>query len=282
MESPAASEHSAAALCDALGIGRSSFYEYRSRRDGSEAAQELEREVIRIFWRHKRRYGARRIRSDLADIGIAAGRCRVREVMRRNGLAAIQPKSFVPRTTQTDPMLARSPNLLLDRPLPDGPSQVWVGDITYLPLAGGGWLYLSTWLDLWSHVITGWHVDDHMREELVMESFRVALKRRRTSKGLIVHSDGGGQYASKGFRTLLGQREFRQSMTRTNNHYDNATAESLFSRFKAELLEDGTFASLEEARMEIFDYIDCYYNPTRKHSSLGNKSPFNFEREAGY
>lgn len=282
MQSPAASEHSVSRLCSALDIARSSLYDYRSRKSSSEASQELERQVISIFWFHKRRYGARRILSDLEDLGVRAGRARVREIMRRNGLVAIQPKSFIPRTTRTDPMLRRSGNLLLDKPLADGPNQIWVGDITYLPLVGGGWLYLATWLDTWSHVITGWQVDDNMREGLVLEAFQVALTRRKTAEGLVVHSDGGGQYASKSFRTLLGQRGFKQSMTRSNNHYDNAMAESLFSRFKAELMEDGIFTSLEEARIEIFDYIDCYYNPIRKHSSLNNKSPFNFEREAGY
>ena len=241
----------------------------------------LERAVIDIFWDHKRRYGARRIVSELADMGIQVGRTRVRSIMKRNGLEAIQPKSFVPKTTQSDPMLKRSPNLLLESPLPSGKDQIWVGDITYLPTDQGKWLYLATWLDLWSHFIVGWKVYDHMGESLVIDSFNYAVLQRNPAQGLIVHSDGGGQYASKNFRLQLIRKGFRQSMTRRSNHYDNAVAESLFSRFKAELLEGGAFMSLEDAQLECFEYIEAYYNTKRKHSSIGYKKPLQFEKERG-
>lgn len=121
-----------------------------------------------------------------------------------------------------------------------------------------------------------------MKEQLVIQAFEKAVTKRKPSRGLIIHSDGGSQYASSKFRQRLGQYGYRQSMTRKSNHYDNAFAESLFSRFKAELLEDGIFYDIEEARLECFDYIDCYYNPIRKHSSIGNKSPLLFERLMGY
>ena len=159
---------------------------------------------------------------------------------------------------------------------------MWVGDITYLPVLDGEWCYLSSWLDLWSHVIVGWSVEDHMREDLVVDSFRIAEKKRQPTQGTIIHSDGGGQYGSKKFRKVIENGEYRQSMTRRDNHYDNATAESLFSRLKAELLEDGVFSTVEDARTECFDYIEGYYNERRKHSSIGYKKPLHFERELGY
>ena len=160
--------------------------------------------------------------------------------------------------------------------MPQAPNTLWVGDITYIPLRNGGWLYLATWMDLFSRLVVGWKLDPHMREGLVTDAFRQAVASRDPPEGLIVHSDGGGQYASKAFRRLL-QGKFRQSMTRRNNHYDNAHAESLFSRFKAELLERGAFLNLEDAHKECFGYIEEYYNRKRRHSALGYLSPLEFE-----
>lgn len=237
--------------------------------------------MITVFGQHKRRYGSRRIVSELKDKGIRVGRQRVRSILRRNSLRAIQPKSFVPKTT-TSSRLRRSPNLLQDGFVFNRPNQVWVGDITYLPLENGSWCYLAIWMDLWSRVIVGWNLEDHMEESLVIQAFKNAEFRRRPERGTIIHSDGGGQYGSKRFRKILDAGNYRQSMTRRDNHYDNAHAESLFSRVKAELLEGGKFLSIEDARTECFDYIEGYYNTQRKHSSLGYKTPLQFEREMGY
>ena len=239
----------------------------------------MEQAIIEAFWRHKRRYGTRRLVAELADEGIRIGRQRVSSILKKYDLQAIQPKSFVPKTTKSHPHLKRNDNLLLVEGFPKGINRVWVGDITYLPLVGGRWLYLAVWLDIYSHYIVGWKVADHMKEALVMEAFEQAIWTRKPSKDLIVHSDGGGQYASAEFRKRLALLGFRQSMTRKNNHYDNAFAESLFSRFKAEVLEKGIFLSLEDAKTECFDYIECYYNTIRRHSSIGYKSPLQFERE---
>lgn len=239
----------------------------------------LEAALVVAFWRHKRRYGARRLVSELADEGYVVGRRKVRSLMLKNALVAIQPKSFVPKTTQPNDGLVRSPNLLIDRDKVLRCNEVWVGDITYLPLANGDWAYLSTWLDLYSRHIVGWDVQAHMKEDLVLTSFEKAVSKRSPSKGLIIHSDGGGQYKSAKFRKRLNNYGYLQSMTRKDNHYDNAHAESLFSRLKAELLEDGVFLNVEEARMECFDYVECYYNPIRRHSALGNISPLQFEEK---
>ena len=138
---------------------------------------------------------------------------------------------------------------------------------------------MATWTDLFSRRILGWAVSSDMTEDLIIEAFLMLLGRVRLPAGCIVHSDRGGQYASKKFRAMLKLHGCRQSMSRAGETYDNAFAESLFSRYKAELLEGGSFADAEEARMETFQYIDGYYNPVRRHSSIGYKSPLAFETD---
>jgi len=230
-----------------------------------------------IFEEHEQRYGTRRIEAELKERGIEAGRWQIRSRMAEQGLKAIQPRSFVPKTTQTNPNLLRSENLLLQMDKVKWINLVWVGDITYLPLINGGWAYLATWMDLFSRLIVGWKISLSLNAELVIRSFEKAMIRRQVSSGLIVHSDGGGQYMDKEFRKMLALNNCRQSMTRVDNHYDNAFAESLFSRYKAELLRNRPFANLENAQDSIFEYIETYYNRKRRHSALNYKSPENFE-----
>ena len=215
--------------------------------------------------------------------GWLVGRHQIRSRMEEQNLKAIQPKSYVPKTTQSHPHLRRSPNLLLlAENLPTKPNEVIVGDITYLPNEEKGedkWLYLATWLDLYSHRIVGWHIDRHMEESLVIEATKQVIDFRQPEKNFLVHSDGGGQYGAIKFRELLKLHGFRQSMTRRDNHYDNAHAESLFSRFKAELLDGGIFRGLDDAYYRTFEYIEGYYNTIRRHSSIGYLSPANYEQE---
>lgn len=199
--------------------------------------------------------------------------------MKEAGLKAIQPRSFVPKTTKTNPNLARSPNLLLEMDKIEQPNKVWVGDITYLAMKGGGWTYLATWTDLYTRKIVGWKVDAALSASIVADSFQKAVKSQKPDQGLIVHSDGGGQYKEKNFRAMLSNNGMKQSMTRVDNHYDNAFAESLFSRIKAELSAQWPFKNLEDAQCKIFEYIEGYYNRIRKHSSLGYVSPQVFEDE---
>ena len=158
------------------------------------------------------------------------------------------------------------------------PRQALVSDITYLPLYTGQWAYLATWLDLYSRKIVGWQVGATMTADLVISALSQAMAREQLPRGLIVHSDRGGQYVDAEFRQLLHAFGYEQSMSRASQTYDNAFAESLFSRYKAELLEGGAFRDVEEARMESFHYIERYYNRVRRHSSLGYVSPDDFER----
>ncbi len=290
--------HPIVELCTALHIPRSAYYRWakepaaasevasttatppQRRRRRRRRRQEITRLTLQLFGRHERRYGTRRLVPELADLGYAVGRDQVRAIYREFGPHAIQPKSFVPKTTQAHPNRRRSPNLLLEAPPPPRPDVVWVGDITYLPLQDGSFCYLASFQDSCSRTIVGYAVADHLREALTLTALERAVKRRHPAPGLIIHTDGGGQYSSIAFRGRLTQLGYRSSMTRRDNHYDNAQAESFFSRFKAELLPGGRrFATLAEAESECFSYIEGYYNTVRRHSSLGFRSPLNFEKQ---
>jgi transposase InsO family protein len=265
-------------LCRVLGVSRSAYYAWRSGQSYQlkDSKAEISQRVKSIFEEHLGRYGSRRIQAELKDQGLSVGRYQIRNRLKEQGLKAIQPRSFVPKTTQTNPNLCRSPNLLLDLEPVSQINQVWVGDITYIPLINSGWCYLATWMDLYSRLIVGWNLRSSMQAQLVIQSLQKALNWRRPPPGLIVHSDGGGQYMDAEFRALIG-KHYRQSMTRVDNHYDNAHAESLFSRFKAELVQKGAFISLQDAHTAIFEYIEVYYNRKRRHSAIDYFSPANFE-----
>lgn len=239
----------------------------------------MEQQIIDTFREHKHRYGSRRISKAIEHKGEKVSRYKAGKVLRKFGLKAIQPRSFVPKTTQSRHPYPISPNLLLARDFPKAGNAVWVGDITYIPLSGGQWAYLAVWMDLFSRRIIGWQLEEHMKEALIVAAFRKALNNRAIFPGLIAHSDRGGQYAGNDFRRILKDKGILQSMSRSDNPYDNAFMESCFSRFKAELLQDGIFDTLEDARTEIFEYIEMYYNTIRLHSSLDYQSPAQYEQD---
>lgn len=239
----------------------------------------MEQKIIDTFHEHKRRYGSRRISKSLGNKEGKASRYKVSKTLRKYGLKAIQPRSFVPKTTNSRHTYQISPNLLLDRPKPGKPNEIWVGDITFIPLSSGNWCYLSVFMDLFSRRIVGWQLDDNMKETLVTATLNKAIGSRKIDKGLIIHSDRGGQYGGKMFRAIIEKRKMLQSMSRADNPYDNAFMESCFSRFKAELLQDGIFETIEDAQTEIFEYIEMYYNTLRLHSSLDYQSPDEYEKQ---
>lgn len=271
-------------MCDVLSVSRSCYYAYRKQGELGErpVQKQIEAQVVEAFRLHKHRYGIRRLVPELSDQGLKIGHYRVRRILHQNGLKAIQPRSFVPRTTDSRHPYPVSPNRLKNRPPPSGIDQVWVGDITYIPLTGGSWCYLAVWMDLFSRRVIGWQLLHHMKEALVLEAFQKAYSNRKAGKGLIVHSDRGGQYAGKIFRRWLDRYYVSQSMSDADNPYDNAFMESYFSRFKTELLQNGSFENIENARSGIFEYIEMYYNPIRRHSALGYISPVAFERKVSY
>ncbi len=246
----------------------------------SEQKAAVAKQVEAVFYQHRRRYGARRIAAELKAQGSRVGRFQVRSLMRKQKLRAIALRSFVPQTTDSRHTTQPSPNLLLDKEnAAQKPGEVIVGDITYLPMRAGRWSYLATWQDKFTKRIVGWAVEDRMTEDLIIKAFARASGRGRVKAKTIVHTDQGSQYVSKNFRALLKAHQCRQSMSRRANCWDNAQAESLFSRYKAELLEDGLFEDTHQARSETFSYIEGYYNRVRRHSALGYKSPDEFTQE---
>lgn len=264
-----------------MGISRSSFYEWDSKSTYQIKAKNvvMEQKVVAVFKEHKRRYGVRRIIAELSHQNVQVGKEMVRKCLAGKGLKAIQPKSFVPRTTDSRHPYPISPNHFKELTFPEAINQAWVGDITYIPMIAGHFRYLSVWMDTCSRKIVGWDLQDHMRESLVTASLSKALKSRKVSPGMMIHSDRGGQYAGNNFRKILEGRTLKQSMSDADNPYDNAHMESFFSRFKAELLEGGAFENTEDSQSQIFEFIEMYYNPKRLHSSIGYLSPNNYEKQ---
>ena len=262
-------------------VSASGYYAWRKRltKPPCPRRKSLKQLVKDCYFENRKRYGARRIQRSLAKNGTRIGRAKVRRLMREEGLKAIQPRAFKPKTTDSKGTLAAA-NLLAEINFSEcAAGKIIIGDITYIRLRGGGFCYLAVWQDKITRRIIGWSLSMEMTQKLVISALQKAIGKGLVKAGAIVHSDCGSQYASNGFRRLLQAHGFRQSMSGKGNCYDNAQAESFFSRFKAELIEDGVFENLEQARSEIFSYIEGYYNRVRLHSGLGYKSPIEFEQE---
>jgi putative transposase len=269
-----------AAICDVLAVSRSAYYAWRCGQPTlwEKETESLTETIRAIFWRHRRRYGARRIAKELADGGLACSPRRVAKVLKNQGLRAIQPKSFVPKTTASRHRLGYSPNLLLDASDPTMVDELWVGDITYLPLRRGGFCYLAALMDRFSRDLVGWSVAPSMTESLVLAALQQAIRGRQPKPGLVHHSDRGGQYAGTRYRAMLRRAGMRQSMSRADNCYDNAFMESCFGTFKTEM-EMTEYESEESARRAVAEYVS-YYRYDRKHSSLGYLTPTQFATRA--
>lgn len=265
------------AICTVLGVSRSAYYAWCECEPSNHKRREAELTplVRALFWKHRRRYGARRLVADLADLGHVCSRRLVRTIMKKEGLRAIQPKSFVPKTTDSRHRLGYNPNLILDTPAPNGINQLWVGDITYVPLRGGGFCYLALLMDRYSRDIVGWAIAETMTDALTLAALRMAIRERQPPALLIHHTDRGGQYASNRYRAVLRRAGMRQSMSRADNVYDNAFMESCFGTIKTEL-EMTEYENCDEARRIIAEYI-AYYRTERRHSALGYLSPMQFQ-----
>lgn len=262
---------------ECLAIPRSTFYEHRQLglNTNEIAERELTPLVMDVFWKHRKRYGTRRIVEELADRGIASGRRRVASIMKSQGLRAIQPKSFKPKTTDSRHRLGYSPNLLLEEFSLDGINQLWVGDITYIPLSERKFAYLAMLMDRFSRRLIGWHIDLTMTEDLVIHGMKNAITTRQPGEQLIHHSDRGGQYAGRQFRAILRRASIRQSMSRAGDCYDNAFMESCFGTIKTEL-EMTEYKNMQDAVLVLADYF-TYYNCDRRHSGIGYQTPIQFE-----
>lgn len=262
-------------------VSPSGYYAWRKRLTMAPRARRknLAQLVKDCYFENRRRYGAQRIKAALNKRGIKIGKYQVRRLMREQDLKALQPKAFVPQTTDSKGVTP-APNLLKEMTTEQCAAQkIIIGDITYIALQNGSWCYLAVWQDKLTRRIIGWSVSDSMTAELVISALQKAIKLGVVPVGAIIHSDRGSQYAANGFRQILQREGFRQSISGKGNCYDNAQAESFFSRFKTELIEGGAFENIEQARSEIFSYIEGYYNRVRLHSGLGYKSPLEFEAE---
>jgi len=266
-------------VCAVLEESRSSFYHASAPTARQLTDLALGDQIKTIFREHRRRYGHRRIGEVLCDQGVVCSPARIRRLMAERGLHAIQPKNFIPKTSdgRAD---KPSPNLLIEKPLPTAPNQVWAGDITFIPTSAG-WLYLAVVIDLCSRRIIGWSLADHLRTDLVLEALLQALQ-TRSAKGAIFHSDRGSQYGSVAFRQALAKAGLLQSMSARANPYHNAWTESFIGTLKREMLQEGCFENAVDARLEIFEYIEAYYNTHRKHSALSYKTPSQFETQLHY
>ena len=264
------------AVCTTLELPRSSFYHAAVPTPTQSADAELGALIEAVFKRHRRRDGYRRIGEELSDRGVVCAPARIRRLMAERSLHALQPKNFLPGTSdgRAD---KPSPNLLTGQPLPESPNRAWAGDITFIPTAAG-WLYLAVVLDLCSRRVVGWSLGDHRHSDLVVAARRQALG-TRPAENSIFHSDRGSQYGSAAFRQALAGAGMRQSMSARANPYDNAWSESFIGTLKGEMLQGGCFENAADARLEIFDYSEGYYNTQHKHSALGYLSPTQFETQ---
>ena len=272
-------EFSLKLMCRVLGVSRSGYYAWRgrprSRRD-IENARLLER-IRKAYKKSRKTYGSPRIHGQLRADGELCSRGRIERLMRANGIRAKRKRKFVP-TTDSKHDLPVAENLLGREFETNEPNKVWLSDITYIP-TDEGWLYLAGVLDLCSKTAVGWSMSESLEKAMVMDALTMAYRRRMPGEGLLHHSDRGSQYASGDYRTLLSEYGMRMSMSRKGDCWDNAPMESFFSTLKKELVHNRKYHTRDEARSDIFDYIEIFYNRERLHSSLGYLSPAEYERQ---
>jgi putative transposase len=235
----------------------------------------LAERIEAIHVRSRRTYGSPRIHAELKDEGVRVGKKRVSRLMRKAGLEGASRRRRK-GTTCRDQDARPAPDLVQRDFAATGPDRLWVADITYVP-TWSGFLYLSVVVDAWSRRVVGWSMANHLRTELVLDALNMALWQRRPSD-VVHHSDQGCQYTSIAFGRRCEEAGVRPSMGSVGDCYDNALCESFFATLECELLDRRRFKTRAEAKMAIFDFIEAWYNPHRRHSSLGQQSPVNFER----
>jgi putative transposase len=274
------SEHSIRDLCRFLEVSPSGYYGW-CQRQAKPSPRTLENNSLKgqissIYKESHQTYGSPRIRQELIKQGCSHGRNRIARLMRELGLAGRERSRFGIRTTDSKHQEPIAPNRLGELAPPTAPNQVWVGDITYIATEAG-WLYLAGVMDLYSRRIVGWAMSERIDSDLVVAAWDMAQTHRQPPAKLLFHSDRGVQYASKDYRLVLQSFQAVASMSRKACCYDNAAMESFWSTLKLERIYRLHFATPEEAKREIFHYIETFYNPKRLHSSLGYHSPVDFE-----
>ncbi len=268
-------------LCEVLGVSPSGYYRWCQPEPSVRAQQDaaLAPKIAAAHRASRGTYGAPRIAVDLRETGTPTSKRRCARLMRSLGLKGKKKHQRHPRTTDSRHRIPVAANLIAARPAPTGPNQCWLTDITYLQ-TGEGWLYLAAILDKWSRRIVGWSCAPTLHASLVQAALADALKRRRPPKGLLHHSDRGSQYVDAGYIAALDAAGIERSMSRAGNCYDNAAMESFWSTLKSDTSLDRTIPlTRRQAELAVFDYIESFYNPTRRHSSLGQISPVAFENK---
>ena len=265
-------------MCQILDVSRSGFYAWLDRPPSirQQRRQELVAKIRQAHQDSRQTYGSPRICRQLHGQQVRCCRNTVAKLMKNNGIQAKTRRRFVVQTTDSNHDLPIAPNRLNRQFGQRRPNRVWVSDITYVP-TDEGWLYLAAVMDLYSRKVVGWSMDKHLESSLVIAAMEMALAERGVRPGLLVHSDRGVQYACDAFQGLLSRHRLIGSMSRKGNCYDNAVQESFFGTLKTELIYHEHYATRQQARASIFEYIEVFYNRRRLHSSLGYKSPEAFE-----
>jgi putative transposase len=266
------------ACCDVLEVSRSGYYAWLDRPASARARrrEELAMKIAAVHEQNRKVYGSPRVCQALKAQGERVCENTVADIMNERQIRAKSKRQFVPRTTDSAHQQPIADNVLdrrFDAALPD---QKWAADITYIP-SDQGWLYLAGVIDLCSRKIVGWSMADHMQVELVSDALNMAIARRCPEQGLLHHSDRGVQYASEDYMYLLQSHKMEPSMSGKGDCWDNAVMESFWSTLKTELVNHEHYATREQARASIFEYIEVFYNRQRLHSSLGYVSPETFE-----
>jgi putative transposase len=267
-------------MCSALEVSRSGFHAWQTRAPSARALADaaLTPAIDRSFKASDRTYGARRVWRDVLAEGFACGLHKVERLMRQNALRARPRRRSLPKDrAEREAAVAEN---VLDRAFEaSGPNQKWIADFTYVWTAEG-WLYVAAVIDLFSRRVVGWSMSATMTAQLVTDALIMALWRRGRVEMLLHHSDQGSQYTSAQFQALLKAHGITCSMSKLGDVWDNAAMESFFSSLKVERIRGRVYRSRDEARADVFDYIERFYNPKRRHSTLGYLSPMEFEKQA--
>jgi putative transposase len=269
-------------LCEALGVSRSGFHAWLRRGPSTRtvADEELTTKVRGSFIASARTYGARRVWRDVLAEGASCGLHKIERLMRANALRARPRRRGLPKDEGDRSISAVPPNALDRQFAADQPNRKWIADFTYVWTAEG-WLYVAAVIDLFSRRVVGWSMKAEMTAQLVTDALMMAIWRRGKPDALLHHSDRGSQYTSEQFQRLMADNGVVCSMSRSGNVWDNAAMESFFSSLKTERIGKKVYRTRDDARADVFDYIERFYNTVRRHSTIGYVSPVEFERTAG-
>ena len=262
-----------------MNVSQSAYYDWLKRPESTRSIEDrrLGEEVKKIHKKSRKTYGARRIRQELVEDGESVSRQRIGRLMKQQGLESKSRRKFK-ATTNSNHGHPVAPNLLDREFHVDQPDTVYVGDITYIP-TDEGWLYLAVLIDLYSRAVVGWAMSERMTAQLVNDALMMAIWKRKPLHGLMLHSDRGSQYASSLYQKTIKNHGAICSMSRKGNCWDNAPSESFFHTLKTELTHHRHYQTREDAKQEIFEYIEVFYNRQRRHSTIGYQTPLGYEEK---